>query len=677
MGRSDRGTEASGKDRRSVVGQRVHFEAMVAIGGASGGAGFEAESVDVSSHGMRLRTAYLPAIGDQLVCRFDGADGEIVALGEVVWANEEGRGGEFALRFVDVDADTEAALRALCGKDEDDAAPAEEASKKPAVAAGTRVRLHIEGLASPMKARVKDGDDRGLAVGSSLEFLKLGRPVEIEDVDRGARREGFVDHVKVEVDPSTSVPQLVVSLRFDALQLLASPSKDEASSSVTDAREEASSKAPSTNAAATNKPAKSRADGKSKGVVDAKSGETASSEGKAARAAASDADSADEGSSASDDIDEENPFGPSKLAIASQRAKELGARAASSIVPALGKVGAGATSLWSTMRQTVEGRISARNGEATSEKSSRRRVTAPPPGGALTSEGRRVVRHEAGDEAPETVGSLPMHRPKRGVVLGAAAALVVLLGVVGLVRRSSSSEASAEGLAAAPSASTSAAAHAIDASMAALPPIPGAPATADVPLYGPTPLSTTEQLPTTPPASGDPSASLADGGDAAEGMERGEKGEGEEKPAKLAREFGKAGLKSKKPLKLRMDGPVDGIVGTDTDDGFTLTIPGRKALSTTTALVKKDDRLSAVDVINKEDGVEIAVRFKGDKPDYFAKVQGDRLEIALDAAAASSADEAEGEEKVAKVEKPSKASKASKKTASKSKAKSKKKPSKK
>jgi hypothetical protein len=163
-------------------------------------------------------------------------------------------------------------------------------------------------------------------------------------------------------------------------------------------------------------------------------------------------------------------------------------------------------------------------------------------------------------------------------------------------------------------------------------------------------------------------------------MERGDKGEGEEKPAKLAREFGKAGIKSKKPLKLRMDGPVDGLVGTDTDEGFTLTIPGRKALSTTTALVKKDDRLSAVDVINKEDGVEIAVRFKGDKPDYFAKVQGDRLEIALDTAAASSDDEGESEAKVAKAEKTEKSvksAKSAKKTASKPKAKPKKKSSKK
>ena len=58
-----------------------------------GGSGLEAESVDVSTSGMRLRTAYLPPIGEKLVCRFDGAGSEISATGEVIWRNELARGG--------------------------------------------------------------------------------------------------------------------------------------------------------------------------------------------------------------------------------------------------------------------------------------------------------------------------------------------------------------------------------------------------------------------------------------------------------------------------------------------------------------------------------------------------------------------------------------------------------
>src|SRR5207247_44972 len=103
------------------------------------------------------------------------------------------------------------AVRAMC---ERLAAP-NEVEGEAAVAKGARVRLHIEGLGSPMKARVREAAAREVEVGSNLEFLRVGRSLELEDVDhQGARREAFVDRVKVDVDPSTNVPQLVVSLRF-------------------------------------------------------------------------------------------------------------------------------------------------------------------------------------------------------------------------------------------------------------------------------------------------------------------------------------------------------------------------------------------------------------------------------------------------------------------------------
>src|SRR5690606_28560013 len=91
------------------------------------GAGFEAESVDVSPDGMRLRTAYLPMPGDTLLCRFDAGTGEIAVRGEVVWCNEEARGGEFGLAFVDLDDATARALRALVGDEGAEEAEAEAA----------------------------------------------------------------------------------------------------------------------------------------------------------------------------------------------------------------------------------------------------------------------------------------------------------------------------------------------------------------------------------------------------------------------------------------------------------------------------------------------------------------------------------------------------------------------
>ena len=84
--------------------------------GESAGGGFEAESVDVSPDGMRLRTAYLPEVGDKLHCRFDGMGTEIVAEGEVTWRNEEARGGEFGLRFTGLDGAAADAVRAMCAR---------------------------------------------------------------------------------------------------------------------------------------------------------------------------------------------------------------------------------------------------------------------------------------------------------------------------------------------------------------------------------------------------------------------------------------------------------------------------------------------------------------------------------------------------------------------------------
>lgn len=216
---SVRGAEGAGaagsdaKERRGGASQRVHFEALVAVGESAGG-GFEAESIDVSPEGMRLRTAYLPEIGDKLLCRFDGMGSEVVAEGEVAWRSQEARGGEFGLRFVGLDAATAEAVRAMCA--ELNVGPAEAGPEEiAAVPRGARIRLHIEGLGSPMKARVREAGSKELEVGSNLEFLKVGRSLELEDVDQGVRRDAMIEHVRVDIDPATHVPQLVVALRYE------------------------------------------------------------------------------------------------------------------------------------------------------------------------------------------------------------------------------------------------------------------------------------------------------------------------------------------------------------------------------------------------------------------------------------------------------------------------------
>lgn len=78
-----------------------------------------------------------------------------------------------------------------------------------------------------------------------------------------------------------------------------------------------------------------------------------------------------------------------------------------------------------------------------------------------------------------------------------------------------------------------------------------------------------------------------------------------------------------------MDGPVEGVRGASGPMGFTVTVPGRRALSTSSELARKDKRLESVDVVNTPDGAEVTVQFKDGVPPYLAKAKGERLEIAL------------------------------------------------
>jgi hypothetical protein len=197
-------TEERDKDDR--VCERIPFDAMVEVGGSLGPS-FEAQAVDLSSDGMHLRTAYLPEIGQPVACRFDaGTAGNVLANGEVVWKQEQGRGGEFGIRFMDLDGSSVAALERIV----------ELGGKVPMAApGGPRVRLHLEGLGSPIRGRVRGTSDKEVTVGSELGFLQVGKGLELEDSESGERRPAHIDRVEVEIDPESRIPRLVIALRYD------------------------------------------------------------------------------------------------------------------------------------------------------------------------------------------------------------------------------------------------------------------------------------------------------------------------------------------------------------------------------------------------------------------------------------------------------------------------------
>jgi hypothetical protein len=195
-------------DRRAPGATRIPFEALVEVGGALGPS-FEAQAIDVSEEGMHLRTAYLPEIGQPLSCRFDaGEGGSVITSGEVVWKQDAAKGGEFGIRFTELDTQSAEALKRIIGI----------ACEPPALAKGNRVRLHIEGLGSPMRAHVRETKPGILTAFSGLGFLQVGKHLELEDAATGAKRPAKVVRVECEVDPESRVPQLVMSFQYEDQQ---------------------------------------------------------------------------------------------------------------------------------------------------------------------------------------------------------------------------------------------------------------------------------------------------------------------------------------------------------------------------------------------------------------------------------------------------------------------------
>jgi hypothetical protein len=572
------------QERRTSGGQRVPFEALVVVANQKGGAGaYECEAVDLSETGMHLRTAYLPEQGQRLTFRFDTGTGEVTLEGEVVWCTEEARGGEFGVRFARIDDATLAAIRETLGLPADGGAPVPEK-----VGRGARVRLHIDGLNSPMRARVRDDHTGEILVGSNLDFLKVGKPLELEDVERGKRRGALVDKVEVEVDPASKVPQLVVTLRY----------------------EDAGQAADSAKAAA--------------GVK-----ATTDTRKSSVQAAASDAPKGEEQAEAAE------PEAPAPSPL-----KETLAQAGARITV----MSAAAREAVGKLIERIRERRSQESEEGEETKAPVRRVTAPPPDGGIQTSTRRQQRSSIKEESVDhqeqnsedlngleenDEETLKIRKKQRIMIAVGASLLAVLLVVFGLRAKSSAPPAELAAASAEPAAVPGLPVN-------ALPVAPGAPGagsadvvTANVPLFGATPLSTTEPAPLPAPAV---SAAAAAPGDAEGSDDKGDPGQ---------MEFGQGDVKKPRTVRIKMDAPITGIRGSTTDDVITLFLPGRRNIEPASPLSKRDKRLSAVKAVSKDGGVELTLSFKDSVPPFLAKANGKILEIDLGQPAKDGSDDGE------------------------------------
>ena len=555
-------------ERRSAQGDRVPFEGIVEVGGALGPS-FEAQAIDVSEEGMHLRTAYLPELGQPLTCRLEIGSDVVLAAGEVVWRHEEGRGGEFGMRFTELDAASEVALKKLVHVE-----PTFSAQTT-----GARVRLHIEGLGSPMRARIKGSAAEGLIVGSELGFLQVGKELELEDATTGGKRSARIHRVGVEINPETQIPQLVVSLRYD----------------VTDADVPVHTEAASASADA----ASTHEDTPEPIVIDDEKPRMTMRGTGAAPVARQTVKR--EASKRLEEV-EEDPFGPMRSGVG-----EAFHRASAKVGPALQRFGAQAKTTFGL----VADRARKAAGKTDEPSPLTRRTTAPAPAGGLHATGRKVVRSEPASamEALEEKPRAPV--ATRRIAVGSAVLVAGILALAAVHKPAtpavaSTAEAAVSGLPAANAVGAGA-----GATTAATPP---ASTVAPLPQSASN-LAPTPGLAQVPPEE-TPSQPSSDDSHA------------RRKPLHVT-PFGSGAVGHANVLHLRMDGMIEKIEGATTPTGFNIVIPDRRSLEAAAPLAARDSRIAAIRITNEANGAELAISFKDGVPNYLVRAKGDSLEILL------------------------------------------------
>ncbi|HSO39876.1 MAG TPA: PilZ domain-containing protein [Labilithrix sp.] len=383
---------STASDRRAPDASRIPFDGMVEVGGALGPS-FEAQAVNLSEEGMHLRTAYLPEVGQPVTCRFDAGQGMVVvAAGEVLWKDDMGNGGEFGIRFTNLDSASTVALQRIVGMVEDGVAV-----KPPH---GRKIRLHIDGLASPMRARVKSVEGTSVTAFSELGFLQVGKQLDLEDAATGSKRPALIDRVSVDIEPETRIPQLVVTLRYD------------------DEEAYAAEMAPM-----------------------AHHDDSTGRDGSLAPHAMDDEMDEHDAPHQHDDLDHDHVAHEPAVNAASavdadvvdedsKKLKSAFARNAAKVTPTLEK--------WAKRAKTTVALLAARasakrNGAADDVEIPVRRTTAPAPGGGLTTSGRKVVR----GEIEEPIIEEPLEKPrftmtKKKMAVGGGIGVAVILAMVAM-----------------------------------------------------------------------------------------------------------------------------------------------------------------------------------------------------------------------------------------------------
>jgi hypothetical protein len=299
--------------------------------------------------------------------------------------------------------------------------------------------------------------------------------------------------------------------------------------------------------------------------------------------------------------------------------------------------------------------LSRKGGEATPP----RRTTTPAPNAGRSVEAQRLrpqSQASIADEAP--ANALPSAR-KTKLLIGAGGA-VLLASVVAMAMHHTSAPPGAQAALAPVVASVAPPSVGAPLSTAAAPldPATSGVASANVPLFGPTPMATMEPAPLAPPPGSPQSVEAAEKADAKsnasgaplaappadEGFsDESSDGDAEKSDAKASKADDKDGKSAKTDttpwghgklhsptiFRLRLDGPGGKLQGALLPTGFTVLVPGHKVMEQGTGIAKRDTRIASVHTSNRTQGAEVAFHFRDGIPAYRVRLRHDYIEFLI------------------------------------------------
>jgi hypothetical protein len=675
-------------ERRATAVRRVPVERIVDVCPSTpSGSAFQGWSINVSGRGMAVRATHLPELEAPVVMRFQEHGDEVIAEAVVVWRKSTEAGSEFGVRFTALDSRSVQTLKALClaepqpeaaredegpGSDDrdeehdtDPAPPAMAVARSaspPAALSSTKrpapsplppsrltpppsgrvvspspppsaVKLHIEGLAAPMQARVRQLGSKQVALASPLEFLRVGRNVDVEEDALGARRRARIDRVDVDVDPDSQVPQLVVSLRYDATAppprvRTAPPLATRSRALAGDALEPDEEGEPSCDLDADGEPESP--------ALKATVRSVAPRIPRPSEPGLEAPDSRRDGPSLEIDVEGDGQ----SLSDAERLRQRLDgmfdelSKAARDARQRARHVGDAARrgARWIAARAE-----SVRRGALAAQGASARRRTASAPR-SLRPVALRSQSPGTGEAAPRRFPLPPRRALAAGaIVIGAAAATYIGRATP----RVEPAKPAPAMVAPASTAPASPAPVIIEETppepsqrpRLLVPPDDGEPAdvaepvgvVAQVPLFGPTSLDPA-------PARG---ASAARTAPERRALSRARSNAGAfDAPAASSRskpkasvEFTSGRLHLPTVYRLRLDEPGAALRGERTPTGFDVIIPGRKTMESGTAIARRDSRIAKVSTKNGSEGARVSFRFRSDIPAYKVRLRNDFVEF--------------------------------------------------